>query len=390
MQSTAQSASGSEITGSRTISDNVRFVQYRVSSSVGAVGVNMVLIKLDAIRNGRLSIEPAMPSDTMGRTASPESIARRVGAIAAINGPYFASAGGYTYPLGFTVINGRLTQLGNLTRPITGFDPKGEFAIEVAHPQVFLMSDKSFEPVWLWNINTPAGSDAVTMYDNRWSGQVGSQGGTAVAVAPLGSASAGDNQQIVINVDNFSGREWDGEVVEVIENSDLKIPDGGYVLVFRGKAKSNISRYPLGAKTVVYTYELPSRFQTMRWLTTLGPWFLSNGWSRDFSGETSYGGNITGRATRSIIGTTWNDEFFMAVTSGAGLNVVETGNVLMECNVREAIMCDSGSSAGLWADGLGVKGSARHVPMAFVVRKLEEPLSDPPPLRLWSGSLHRH
>jgi hypothetical protein len=379
-------ARAQETASGRSITDDIEYRQYRVDSPAGNVSVHMVLIDLDAVREGRLSVEPALPSDTMGGCASPEAIARHAGALAAINGPFFASSGGRIYPLGFIVLNGRLTQLGNLMRPLVGIDPDGEFKIEVAHPQAFIVSEVSFEPIWLWNVNTPAGSDAVTMYDDRWGSDVSPQGGTVVAVGPPNQE---DNGVINITSEDFSGRKWDCEVASVSADNSLAVPDGGYALVFRGRWRDAAAYYPVGSKITVYVYELPEKFSRMRWLATLGPWFVSNGWVRDYSGETSYGGDITGRASRSVIGTTWNNEIFFAVTTGAGLTISEAADVMIECNVREAVMCDSGSSSGLWASGVGVRGGSREVPMAFVVRELDESLPSPPELRLWSGTLHR-
>lgn len=372
----------------REITGDVEYRHYRIDSPAGSVNIHMIVIDLDAVREGRLSIEPALPSDRMGQTASTETTARRSGAIAAINGPYFATAGGKTYPLGFTVMNGRLTQLGNLSRPVVGFDAEWEFSIEVAHPQAFVAGDNSFEPIWLWNINTVAGSDAVTLYDDRWGDGVSAQDGVAVAVA--GPTDETEEPIIIIDYEDFDTRDWDGEVVEVSESGSVSIPDDGYVLVFKGRWEEAASNYPIGSRAALYTYELPENQQAARWLATLGPWFVNNGWERDYSNETAYNGDITGRADRSAIGITWNDEFFFAVTTGANLNVSETADVLIECNVREAVMCDSGGSAGLWASGLGARGGSRAVPMAFVVREIEETTDPPEPLRSWSGSLYRH
>lgn len=366
---------------------DVSYRSYSVSSAAGQVTVHMILTRMDGIREGRVSVECAMGGSLAGQTASPERIGRDYDALAAMNGPYFASAGSRIYPLGFTAINGKLIQLGSLTRPIVGIDEEGEFIIEVAHPQAFVTSEVYFEPVWLWGINAPAGADAVTMYDSLWGSSVTSQGGVAVAVAPVDHEAS---EVISVGQGGYPDVTWDGEVIGVTSSGSIEIPENGYVLVFRGRHEGEADRYQAGSEVAVWVYDLPDGWESMRWVATLGPWFVQDGWVRDYSDETDYGGNITGRSNRSVIGLTWNDELFFAIIRGPGLSVREAADVLIECNVREAIMCDSGSSSGMWAQGVGAKGASRGIPLAFIVGEAAEEPEEIAELRVWEGTLFRH
>ena len=376
-------------TGVTTVGGNpdISWRTYSVGSPNGQVTVHMVLTRMDGIREGRVSVECAMGGSLAGQTASPERIGRDYDALAAMNGPYFASAGSRIYPLGFTAINGKLIQLGSLTRPMVGIDDEGEFIVEVAHPQAFVTSEAYFEPVWLWGINAPAGADAVTMYDRLWGSSVSSQGGVAVAVAPV---DHDESEIISIGQGSYSDVTWDGEVIDVCSSGSVEIPEDGYVLVFRGRQEDAADRYEAGSEVAVWVYDLPDGWESMRWIATLGPWFVHDGWVRDYDDETDYGGNITGRSNRSIIGLTWNNELFFAVTRGPGLSVRQAADVMIECNVREAIMCDSGSSSGMWAQGIGAKGASRGIPLGFIVRESMEEPEEIAELRVWEGTLFRH
>ena len=380
-------AQSQELLNSVSIHTDVDYVKYQVGSSAGAATVHMVTIDLDAIRDGSLVVEPASGVDTIGQCLTPASTAQRTGAIASINGPYFGSAGGRTYPLGFTILEGALAQLGNLDRPMVGIDSDGDFQIEIAHPRAFVTSETYFEPIWLWGINAPCGSDVVTMYDRAWGTAVSTQGGTAVAIGPLPEH---DPNVVAIGPDTMREEEWDGVVIEIATSGSLEIPENGYALVFRGRSVSMVERYQPGAKTAVYAYEIPSGWETLPWAVTLGPWFVHDGHYRDFSDETSYGSSITGRSNRSVIGLTWNDEIFFAVTRGATLNVRETAEVLIDCNVREAVMCDSGGSSGLWADGIGSIGGSRAVPLSFIVRESTEDEEFESTIKVWTERLVRN
>ncbi|MFH1675942.1 MAG: phosphodiester glycosidase family protein, partial [bacterium] len=365
----------------KSIVPGVKYRTYRVASPAGSVTVHCILMDLDLIRDGKLILEPSLGGAQMGRKAAVKSIAQRVDAVAAINGPYFANSSGRTYPLGFAVLNGRIAQVGNLERPMVGLDKNGDFQITVSHPQAFVTSDSYFEPIWLWSVNAPAGRDSVTMYDALWGESVSPQGGTAVAIKPFSASS--DHEFIVIDNSLKDEEEWDGEVVETSTSKSLSIPENGYALVFRGRAELDAARFAENNRTAVYAYNLPDGWDEMRWITTLGPWFLHNGNSRDYSDETQYNGGVNGRASRSAIGTTWNDEIFFAVTRGAGLTVREAARVLMECNVRDAVMCDSGSSSGMWAEGIGTIGNSAPVPLAFTVRQTDTPPESFRGLKVW-------
>jgi hypothetical protein len=376
-----------EILTSRNINAGVDYIKYQVQSDAGTVTVHMVVIDLDAIRDGELIIEPAPGGSTTGQCASPASIGQSTGAFASINGPYFASAGGRTYPLGFLILDGKLAQLGNLDRPMVGIDEDGDFIIEVAHPCAFVTSEAYFEPIWLWGINAPCGSDVVAMYDRSWGETVSSQGGTVVAIRPIPES---DPNVVNINPESFREEEWDGIVANVATSGSLSIPEDGYALVFRGRSESMAERYQPGTKTAVYAYNLPSGWETYPWAVTLGPWFLHEGHYRDYSSETSYGSSITGRADRSVIGITWNDEIFFAVTMGAALNVQETADALIECNARDAVMCDSGGSSGLWVEGIGTVGSSRAVPLTFIVRESTGDEGIESSIKVWTERLVRN
>lgn len=368
------------------IHPNIDYVKYQVDSSGESVVVHMVLVEADAIRDGVLIIEPVPGGETVGQCATPSSSGGRSGAVAAINGPYFASAGGRIYPLGFMILDGFLAQLGNLYRPLVGFDREGNFQIEVAHPRAFVTSESYFDPVWLWGVNTPCGSDMVTMYDRDWGISVGPQGGTVVSIDPLVSGESDISYTLSGTPDS---EEWFGVVTGISTRDSLEIPENGYALVFHGRSESFVERYQPGIKTALYTHDLPSGWEKMYWVVMLGPWFIHDGHFQDYSSETSYGSDITGRANRSVIGLTWNDEIFFAVTRGAGLNVMELADVLIDCNVREAVMCDSGGSSGLWVDGIGAIGSPRAVPISFIVREATEFKNRESGINIWPDTLIR-
>jgi len=378
------SLSAAEILLETTLHDDVDYIKYHVSSQAGGVTVYMVRIDLDGISEGRIVLEPARGGSNLGQCSTPSSIGQREGAIAAINGPYFGSSGGKTYPLGFTVMEGRIEQLGNLDRPMVGISEDGEFLIEVAHPRAFVSSDIMFEPIWLWGINCSAGANSVTLYNNLWGDSIGCP---AISVEGI---DVEDTSDVITIGRTRQEPEWDGLILDSDTTGSVDIPDNGYALAFRGSATEKMERYQPDMQTALYAYDLPDGWESMDWIVTLGPWFVHDGHLRDYSDETDYGSDITGRAQRSVIGLTWNGEVFFAVTRGASLNVSELADVLAECNVREAVMCDSGGSSGLWMERLGAVGSPRAVPLAFIVREAEENEPEYADLKVWEGNLHRY
>jgi hypothetical protein len=371
-------------TSDTSLADGVTYHKYTVSSSGGDLGINMVLIEQDALKIGHITIDSTMGGDTVGESCSPGQMCSQVDGLAAINGPYFASDGGTQYPLGFATKAGHILRLGNLKRPMVGITSRGEFKIEVAHPTAFVTSEKLFKPLFLWDVNTPAGHDSVTLYTREWGKNVSPQDGVVVTCGPY---TPSKKEIIVITSDTQYRSDWDGVVTATSTSDPLKIPDGGFALVFRGGAKSAIDRFAPGAKVLLYAYELPDGWERMRWIATIGPWFVHNGRLRDYSNETKYSGNILGRADRTFIGTTWNDEIFFAVTTGASVDVKELADLLINLNVREAVMCDSGSSSSMWVKGIGAIGGSKEIPLGFVVRKLSKPLPDPKPLKVWTEKI---
>ena len=376
----------------RALHDNVEYRKIRVESDAGDVYVHLVLIDKSAIEDGSLIVEPVSGGTNAGSTGSVQSMANRSDAFACINGPYFAESGSKIYPLGFTVLDGRVAGVGNLNRPLVGLDPDGDLKIEVGHPKVFVTSEAYMQPVWIWSINASPEEDVVTLFDRSWGASVsfdGGLGGLGVAVGPIPPIESGENDiRISLHTDRMD--DYDGEVVEVSTGGSISIPEDGFALVFRGRSVPEAEKYTPGTGVAIYAYELPDGFESLEWIVTLGPWFIRNGNYSNFTSETSYGGGITGRAVRSAIGITWNDEIFFAKTTGPGLTTRQAADALIECNAREAVMCDSGSSSGMWVEGIGMVGSSRAIPLAFVVREsTESDTGSHEPLRVWEGRLAR-
>ncbi len=374
---------------SSALGDHVEYRTFRFEIDGDAVLLHMVLVDSNAIMEGEIILDAAPGGEFTGSIGSVPSIGRRESAIACINGPYFATTGSRVYPLGFAIHEGRPSQLGNLNRPVVGVTSEGRLVIENTHPRVFITSDQYFEPLWLWGINTRAGNDAVTMYDKNWGTGVEVNEGTAVIVRPVDPGEEIENL-IELGADTFDPSDWDGICSEIIEEGIAEIPEEGFVLVFKGRQVSSIDRFTSGSHVTAWCYDLSEEFRTVRWAATLGPWFINNGHSRNYRSETPYGGNITSSAERSVIGSTWNNEIFFAVTTGKGLTVTQTADLLLDCNVKEAVMCDSGSSSSMWIEGVGKLGSSREVPMAFVIKEAGEEIPEEWELRIWEGTLPRY
>lgn len=371
---------------SNRISKDVEYRKYSLSVGSNKCLIHMILADKAGIKAGRISVEPVAGGSISGQSATPESIGKRSHSLAVINGPYYASSGNRKFPIGFMVNNGRLIQVGNFSRPIVGIDAMGEMKIQVAQPQAFVTIDSSFEPVFIWGVNMPPKDDGVVLYDRGWGTNVLLKNALGVAIKPYESDSA---INIVMGPKGLKPTNWDGEISARAASGTLDIPKDGWVLVFYGKCAAFAEKYVVGAKVMFYLYDLSLKWERMRWIITLGTWFINEGRIRDYSEETPYSGNVNGKAHRSIIGQTWNDEIFFAVTTGSPLTISETADALLQCNVREAIMCDSGSSSGMWISGIGSIRGKQPVPMAFHVKELDGPDTDIRPLKIWEGKIKR-
>jgi hypothetical protein len=307
------------------------------SITVAANGKSFAVkgVKVD-LKDPRVRLKLGLAWDHLGRTESLGSMAKRAGAVAAINGSFFDA---YTKavlknPDMSLITDGALIFKSNIgsvlgvtaeNAPVV-FTPRYRLVGTITH-------SRGYPERWFvyWVNRKATASSCVTMFTRQWGERVGADGGTLVVVR-------------------------NGEVVQ-ITTDPVAIPDDGYVVQVIGEAQL-LRRFNVGDK-VAFNPEATLQgdpggegtWTEVREGVGAGPRVLVAG--QPVFNPLAEGFNdpkvLELVGARSAVGFTADRVLYLITTSGA--RVRDLGAILKGLGCTEGMNLDGGASSGLWMNG---------------------------------------
>jgi hypothetical protein len=307
--------------------------------------VAFLKVRLAAVR-----VKIGLGGGRPGRIEALDAIARRSGAVAAINnGDYEAYGDAPIRNPNHTLITGGGLMFKGDVGDVLWFDRDGRAAID-SFP---LKIEGGLDGRWRWPDNWyaywinrfPSGtSDTITIFTPEWGERTGLTGGPQVQVA-------------------------DG-VVTAIQNSSTIVPRHGFVIYFRGEAKA-AAHFAVG-RTAQYRLvrsdgEPLGAFAYAREAIGCGPRLVTDGRiTVDPAGEGFRDPKILYlSAARSAVGLTRDGTTMILATSGGTTR--QMADVMLGLGAYQAMAFDGGASAGLWLRGRYVTAPGRLLNNALLV-----------------------
>ncbi|HAI52891.1 MAG: phosphodiester glycosidase family protein [Limnochordia bacterium] len=312
-------------------------------------GPNVVnYLEIDLRRNYEVKL--VLAQDRIYGAERVSEMAKRTGALAAVNGAYFASTG---RPLGVFVIDGELITEPYNNRTAVGLGPgtavmgNVDFQGEVYHEGRLLAA--------VSGINRPRLQDELIIYTPAH--------GTKTNTNPYG-------HEVVV-----AG----GVVVQVQPEGNSTIPEDGFVLSAHGEMRQYLAALNPGDRVEVSLRLEPDwREQGFSQIIGGGPRLVRAG-VLDITGEEEAFKDdiLKGRAPRTAIGITADDKLLLVTVNGrqpnvsVGMTLDELGNLLIELGALEAMNLDGGGSTTMVIRNLVLNlpsdGKERAVSNAIVV-----------------------
>jgi len=333
-------------TTTRIVEPGVVYGHQRRADSFGPNVVNY--LEIDLQRNWEVKL--VLAQDRIYGAERVSDMAKRTGAIAAVNGAYFASNG---RPLGVFMIDGELITEPYANRTAVGLTPQGavmdnvSFAGEVRH------EGRLLAPVS--GLNRPRLQDELIVYTeaygtktntNRWGHEVVVVDGVVVAVQPEGNST---------------------------------IPPGGFVLSAHGVMRQHLAELEPGDRVELKISLMPDWSELgVRQIIGGGPRLVRSG-VLEITGEAEQFNDdiLKGRAPRTAIGITADHRLLLVTVNGrqpnvsVGMTLEELGNLLIELGALEAMNLDGGGSTTMVVRNLVLNlpsdGKERAVANAIVV-----------------------
>lgn len=305
---------------------------YHYKGTVDNKPVHAYLLLVNAARPD-IVVRPMLAYDRVDRLETVLSMARRHGAIAAVNGSFFNRVESAPYPVGFLMMRGRPIFHTGHKRSAFGMTRERwpVFGYPNAKGLVYLETRGRY--VALTGMNRPRKDNDVIAYTSEF----------------------GERTRT-----NASGREVTvrGGAVSDIRAGDSPIPADGFVLSLHGAAKKYTELFAVGDRANYY-FVVDDRWVTATDIVTGGPLLVAGGMPvyGAGQGEKLYRG-VNGRIPQTAVGSLEDGSLVLAVVDGrqsrysVGLTYAELAEFLLRLGVTEAVGMDGGGSSTMVVGGV--------------------------------------
>lgn len=282
-----------------------------------------------------LELRPVLGKDKLTGFETLSSMAQRHGAVAAINGGFFAGDG---YPIGHLVIDGETKVLfdENVYRTSLAIMENGRVVIDNIQPVLAVHLPGVEERLLVDCLNRWPVADGIGLYKEDWG-------------RPTSPATTGLVTEIAVNKNN---------VVETVVQGvgGLPIPEGGYVVSFWGEKAHLASHVAVGDKVWVGQY-FGEGMGGLKHLLSGGPLLVKDGKPVDNAAKEGFTGNILNNAPRTAVGVKSNGNIILVVIDGrqpgysAGVKFAELSEIMIDLGAVTAVNLDGGGSTEMIVDG---------------------------------------
>lgn len=317
VQPPAQSASG------------VTYAERTVSISNGSMAVKVLTVDP---KDPKVTVKTAMVDNTLGHTAPFSQIVQNSGALAVVNGNFFASYSDFKVPIGHVMVDGRFLY-GNSGLSSLGITRDGE--IRVGRPALFTRIKAANTSWTAYEINT-ASTEGSVLYTPAY--------GTSLTLRSAGS---------VMTVSGGTVTDYRAVPAGVI----VPIPADGYVVYMDGAfTATDYFRTPEVGSGVSVEYYLhqedpegftldnlvsvvsgaPRLVQDGAVVTTLEPGFTEARFTTNASPRTAVGVNGQGK---------------LLLVSVPSATIQQMREIMLALGCVDAFNLDGGASCGMYYDG---------------------------------------
>lgn len=306
-------------TSRRTVELGVIYGHQRRADTFGPNVINYLEIDL----NRRIEVKLALAQDQVFGSEHVSSLSERHGAIAAVNGAYFAANG---RPLGVFMIDGHLISEPYANRTALGLTKKGAVMEQVSFSGEVnsLITDFSAP---ITGLNRPRLQDELIVYTPYYGTKTNT------------------------NVYGYEVTVVDGIVTDM-QLGNSSIPTNGLVLSGHGVHKQNLSQLQIGDRLDVRLGLEPDWTELgVEQIIGGGPRLVQDGelWITG-EAERFQPDILQGRAPRTALGITADNKLLLVTVNGrqpnisVGMSLTELGHLLIELGAIQAMNLDGGGS----------------------------------------------
>ena len=292
----------------KPVGKGVTFYHFRLRFEQGPAHLYM----LEVSPESGYTIRPVLANNRIGSLAPVESLAKHIGAVAAINGGFF-DTGASRLPVGLIKIDHRTVFEQFLPRPVLGIDATGgiHFASFKLHSTLYSPEQDSELPLFGYNRNRKYGE--IVAYSSEYGSATGTnEWGREFILKRVSPQIAKEGEE------NYLGEKY---LITGENSHNTAIADDELIVSFHSNA---IRRYGdrlkgvyLGAEMEVRT-NLPEGWERFPHLLGGGPMLVENGrYVLDYERE-RFSGALSTATARTAVGLTRSGKIaLIVIDSGA-------------------------------------------------------------------------
>ncbi|MEB3330774.1 MAG: phosphodiester glycosidase family protein [Candidatus Sericytochromatia bacterium] len=306
-----------------SVAPGVSYVRVRRADARGPVVAHVLRLEPDRVD---LELRPVLARDGFAARETVTSMARRRGAVAAINGSFFSPRTGE--PLGVLMVDGELISAPLFHRSALALGgAKARIGATALGARLTLQSGETYD---LDGINQPRGLNRLVLYTPRFGPRTGTPSG---------------------------GREWTVDRHGVVLGSgeaDSDIPPNGRVLSAHGQAAEWLARRLSPGSRVKLSLPLAEVWPGARHVLGGGPALLDRGAIKVTAERERFRPDVAnGRAPRTAVGIDPDGRLLLVAVDGRqprysqGVTLEELARLMRSLGASEAINLDGGGSTAM-------------------------------------------
>lgn len=301
--------------------------------------LNAHLITVD-LNHPQVQLSLGLARDQVNKAETVHGIARRSGAVAAINGSFFQFGASGPQAVGITMVDGQVISDSRHRRTAVGFTPDNRVVIGVPRVATIVSFPEAGRTVRLDGVNHARGHHQTVLYTKHFG--------------PYTRTNEWGREMVIRN----------GRIVRYSYGNTL-IPADGAVLSFHGADAGIAQKFPVGSRVEIEHLKT-GEWRDVETIVTAGPMLLQKGKVELSLSRDRFRYDVLRPAARSAIGVTHNNKLLLLtvnpVKEGGGITYTKLATVLRRLGAVEAIGLDGGGSSTLYVSGKVInKGPFSHL-----------------------------
>ena len=318
---------------------SIKHVFFKENFYSNKLNAHLIIVDLN---NPSVSLDIVLAHNNTSKKETVYQMAKRVGAVAAINGSFFHSKYSINSPVGIVMSNGVVLSDSGHRRTSIGIAKNNRVIIGIPKIENFVQMPEIGISMKLSGINQMRRRNNTILYTNYFGAR---------------TKTKGSGREILVN-------EY-GTIIDYKMNNSI-IPKRGFVISIAGAGSDIADKYPIGTLAYMESIKV-SPWDNVDTILTGSPQLIKHGKVYNTYYQENLQKSLIYPATRTAVGITHNNKLLMLTVTGK-LTFTKLAKIMKRLGAIDALALDGGSSTSMYLNGKKLVTCQRPVTNALVVK----------------------